>query len=186
MYVSSRPNYEQWKFCSSRIEETAVFLTGECWRLGIFPFIEKFSLGAGIICERPHGGFHAQLFSQEVLRDSSWWVSLLPFSMLASGRRLELLLPHWSRMPVFQERGLVAWRSAYVVSLNVMLSWKPRLDHQPLDFKVIEELFQYWNLGVNCTWIMWIFLRVSQIWDKGHIHYIHAFCESIWHIFPVR
>ena len=152
------------EFCSSRIEkETAVFLTGECWCLGIFPFIEKFSLGAGSICERPYGGFHAQLFSQKVLRDSSWWVSLLPLPMLASERRLELLLPHLSRMPVFQERGLVAWHSACVVSLNIMLSSEPRLDHHQLEmYQILRLLKNFFNtgiLGVTCTWIMWIFLK---------------------------
>lgn len=164
MYLSSRPNHEEGKFCSSSIEkETAVFLTGECWHLGIFPFIEKFSLGAGSICERPHGGFHAQLFSQEVLRDPAWWLFLSPLPMLASERRSELLLPHLSRMPVSQERGLVAWHLAYIVSLNIILSAEPQLDHYPLEmYQILRLLKNFFNTGI---WV-WILFELRGFFFK--------------------
>lgn len=37
------------------------------------------------------------------------------------------------------------------------------------DFKVIEELFQYWNLGVNLIWILWIFFfkELAKFETKG-------------------
>lgn len=81
----------------------------------------------------------------------SWLFSIFPLPMLGNKGTLELLSPHLSRMLVFWER--VLWHDIWLIPFKyhafIRTLVGSLLTRNVSNFKVIVQLSQFWNFGLN-------------------------------------